>query len=348
LNGFESVEYINNSPDTLRFLYFHLWPNAYSNNKTELARQIFSFKGKGKLFNDPELRGYIDSLDFEADGQTVQWNILTGVPDICRIILNTPLKHGDTLLITTPFHVKIPKGVSSRLGHIGESYQISQWYPKPAVYDRYGWHQMPFLDQGEFYSEFGSFDVSITLPANYIVGATGNLQNEDEKELLDFISADTSWMKTPEYGLGFPPSSKDMKTIRYTGNQIHDFAWFADKRFHVLKGKVKLPDSGREVTTWAMFTNLDAQLWEDAISYINNAIWYFSRWIGDYPYDNFTAVQSALSSGSGMEYPGLTVIGTAEDSYMLALLLVEKYIESIQMGRGRWFSMRLKCIFWRL
>jgi len=65
LYGFESVDYINNSPDTLRFLYFHLWPNAYSNNNTELARQIFSMNGKTKLFSDPDLRGFIDSLDNE-------------------------------------------------------------------------------------------------------------------------------------------------------------------------------------------------------------------------------------------------------------------------------------------
>jgi hypothetical protein len=98
--------------------------------------------------------------------------------------LNKAIKSGDTIKIATPFHVKIPKGVTSRLGHIGESYQISQWYPKPAVYDNTGWHQMSYQDQGEFYSEFGSFDVSITLPANYIVGATGNLQNEQETEML--------------------------------------------------------------------------------------------------------------------------------------------------------------------
>jgi hypothetical protein len=318
LNGFESVEYINNSPDTLGFLYFHLWPNAYSSNKTELATELFRVNGKGKLFNDPELRGYIDSLDFEVEHNHVQWDLFPGLPDICKLILNEPLKPGDTIYITTPFHLKIPKGITSRLGHIGESYQISQWYPKPAVYDKSGWHQMPYLDQGEFYSEFGSFDVSITLPANYIVGATGNLQNEEEKKLLDRLSADTSWMKTPDYGgADFPPSSDQMKTLRYTENQVHDFAWFADKRFHVLKGKVKLPDSGREVTTWAMFTNQEAQLWKDAITYINNAIRNFSKWNGDYPYNAFTAIQSALTSGSGMEYPGLTVIGLAEDPYLL-------------------------------
>ena len=318
LIGFESVEYINNSPDTLGFLYFHLWPNAYSGNNTALAKEILNREGKSKLFNDPGLKGYIDSLNFEAGGQSITWNLLTGFPDICKLMLNKPLHPGDTINITTPFHLKIPKGVTSRLGHIGESYQISQWYPKPAVYDRSGWHQMPYLDQGEFYSEYGSFDVSITLPDNYIVGATGNLQNGEEKKWLDKLSADTAWLKIPDYlERDFPPSSNQMKTLRYTENNIHDFAWFADKRFHVLKGTVRLPESGREVTTWAMFTNQEAYLWKKAVSYINNALWYFSKWNGDYPYNNFTAIQSALNSGAGMEYPGLTVIGLAGDPYLL-------------------------------
>ena len=318
LNGFESVEYINNSPDTLGFLYFHLWPNAYSVNSTELAKELIKRDGKSKLFNDPELRGYIDSLNFDVAGQSIKWNLLTGFPDICKLLLNKPLKPGDTIYITTPFHVKIPKGVTSRLGHIGESYQISQWYPKPAVYDNSGWHQIPYLDQGEFYSEYGNFDVRITLPANYVVGATGNLQNTEEKNWLDKLASDTAWMKIPDYvSEDFPLSSKQMKTLRYTENNIHDFAWFADKRFHVLKGNVRLPGSGRDVTTWAMFTNQEAYLWEKAVSYENSALWYFSKWNGDYPYNTFTAVQSALNSGAGMEYPGLTVIGLANDPYLL-------------------------------
>jgi hypothetical protein len=325
LSGNESVEYINNSPDTLGFLYFHLWPNGYSGNKTQLADQLFRFNGKSKLFSDPELNGYIDSLNFEASGLTLQWNKLPGLPDICKVVLNSPLKPGDTIILTTPFHVKIPKGVSSRLGHIGESYQISQWYPKPAVYDKSGWHQMPYLDQGEFFSEFGSFDVSITLPENYTVGATGDLRNEEEMKRLEAISAETSRMETIySPNNSFPPSSARMKTLRYKQNNIHDFAWFADKRFHVLKGKLTLPGSDREITTWIMFTNQEAQLWVNAISYVNNAIWYFSKWIGDYPYNSFTAVQSALTSGAGMEYPGLTVIGTAGDPYLLDQVLAHE------------------------
>jgi hypothetical protein len=318
LYGSESLEYINNSPDTLGFLYFHLWPNAYSSNNTELGKELFRRDGKSKLFNDPELRGYIDSLNFGVEGQHIKWYLLEGYPDICKLILNNPLRPGDSINITTPFHLKIPEGVTSRLGHIGESYQISQWYPKPAVYDRSGWHQMPYLDQGEFYSEFGSFDVSITLPVNYVVGATGTLQNEEEKQWLNKLSADTAWLRIPDYvNLDFPPSSKEMKTLRFTESNIHDFAWFADKRFHVLKGKVKLPESGREVTSWAMFTNEEAYLWRKSVSYINNALLYFSKWNGDYPYNNFTAVQSAINAGSGMEYPELTVIGLAGDPYLL-------------------------------
>ena len=124
LRAFETVEYINNAPDTLGFLFYHLWPNAYSSNNTELARQIFSQKGKEKLFHDPALNGTIDSLDFRVDGQHVQWNLIPGSPDICQIILDKPLNPGDTIHVSTPFRVKIPGGgVTSRLGHIGESYK---------------------------------------------------------------------------------------------------------------------------------------------------------------------------------------------------------------------------------
>ena len=281
-------------------------------------KQIFSVQGKEKLFNDYELRGFIDSLDFKVNNKPVQWDLLPGQPDICKVLLNTLLGPGDTIVITTPFHVKIPKGVTSRLGHIGESYQISQWYPKPAVYDKSGWHQMPYLDQGEFYSEFGSFDVSITLPENYSVGATGDLQTEKEKERLNSLAADQPWLNSVGDETDFfPPSSTHFKTLRFTGNEIHDFAWFADKRFHIIKGSVQLPESGKTVSTMVMFTNQQKNLWKDALEYVNNSILYFSDLIGDYPYNSFTAVQSALTAGAGMEYPGITVIGYAEDAYSL-------------------------------
>ena len=329
LSAFETLEYINKSADTLQFLYFHLWPNAYSGNNTALAKQLLHSHGKEKLFNDPQLNGSIDSLDFEVNGTPVEWSLLPSQPDICRLLLNKPLSPGQAIHITTPFRVKIPKGVTSRLGHIGESYQISQWYPKPAVYDKQGWHQMPYLDQGEFYSEFGDFDVSITLPENYTVGATGNLQNEKETQRLNKLAGDVTWLsRLGKRDSSFPASSEKMKTLRYTQARVHDFAWFADKRFHVLKGRIKLPVSGREVTTWVMFTNQEANLWLNAINYVDSAIVYFSKLVGDYPYDNYTAIQSALNAGVGMEYPGITVIGLAENDYALDEVITHEIAHS--------------------
>lgn len=310
LKGYETVEYINNSPHKLDTLYFHLWPNAYSSNNTDLAKQLFRLGGKQKLFNNEASRGFIDSLDFTVQGMQMKWEYLPGQPDICRILLPYALAPGDTIAISTPFRIKMPEGNISRMGYNEEAYQVSQWYPKPAVYDKNGWHPMPYLDQGEYYSEFGSFDVEITLPVDYVVASSGNLVTENEKLWLETTAS--SWPQ---------PESLDrtgkVKTLRYEGSGIHDFAWVASKRFRVVTGKINLPQSGREVTTMAVFTGRQAWLWEKAIEYMNRSILHFSDWIGDYPYDAFTAVQCGLAAGSGMEYPGLAVIGFAQDAYSL-------------------------------
>ena len=329
LSAYEEVQYINHSPDTLRVLYFHLWPNAYSDNDTPLARQIFSFNGKQKLFKDPELRGFIDSLDFRINDLPVSWKLLPDQPDVSEIKLNSPLPPGGEILITTPFHVKIPKGVTSRLGHIGPTYQITQWFPKPAVYDRNGWHPISYLDQGEFYSEFGDFDVRITLPEHYTVAASGDLQDSTELARLDSLAADTDWKSIRMLGkTKHVPLSTTTKTLHYRGENMHDFAWFADRQFNVMKGMIKLPESGREVTTWVMLTARQSRLWQKALIYTNQAIMDFSNMIGDYPYNSFTLVQSPLSAGLGMEYPGLAVIGPTKNARTLENVITHEIAHS--------------------
>ena len=230
------------------------------------------------------------------------------------------MKSGQSIKVATPFKVKIPSGDISRMGYVGESFQITQWYPKPAVFDQNGWHQMPYLTQGEFYSEYGTFDVSITLPTNYVVCATVDLQTESEIEFLN-VMAEKSQAKLDkadgDFNKGgsssFPASDSTLKTIRYTQKDIHDFAWFADKRFEVLKGEVELPNSGRKVTSWAMFVPHHTELWSNAIEYLNDATFYYSKWNGDYPYNHVTAVDGTISAGGGMEYPNITVIGNASN-----------------------------------
>lgn len=317
LSAFGSIQYINNSPDDLKSLYFHLWPNAYSGNKTALSLQLASTMGRHKLFSNEYSRGYIDSIDFKVNGEPIKWNYVDNQPDICILYLSHPLASGDTILISTPFHVKIPGGSISRAGHTGQSYQISQWFPKPAVYDMHGWHQMSYLDQGEFYSDYGRFDVSITLPSDYIVGATGELKNQDEIEWLDAIASDTSWMTREYYGTGLPSRQGQFKTLHFTRENTHDFAWFADRNFHILKKRIELPASGDEVIAYMLFSDKQSHLWRNAPEYVQRAIRFFSEKIGDYPYKTFTAIQTSLAAGAGMEYPGLAVIGSTEDAYSL-------------------------------
>lgn len=325
LHGFITIQYTNNAPDALNELYFHLWPNAYSSLKTAFARQKFNQGSTDFYYGELKDRGYIDSIAFEIEGQAVAHQLDAEHPDIAYLKLDQPIASGATVTIKTPFRVKVPRSVS-RLGHVGTSYQITQWYPKPAVYDANGWHAMPYLDQGEFYSEFGRFDVTITLPANYVVGATGTLTTESERAFLaEQVAKTNAWFadSTRESSVAFPPSASELKTIHYTADRVHDFAWFADKRFLVQQSSVTLA-SGHEVTTWAMFTPQEASLWRDATMYLDRSVAYYSERIGEYPYPQATAVQSALSAGAGMEYPMITVIGQAGSAKSLDIVITHE------------------------
>ena len=195
---------------------------------------------------------------------------------------------------------------------------------KTCSYDLGGWHQMPYLDQGEFYSEFGDFDVKITLPENYIVGASGNLVTKSEIKFIDSLAENGKENPVLWNFKGYPESSRKLKTIEYELKNAHDFAWFADKRFKVQKGSITLPHSFKKVTTWIMYTPEEADLWKGAVTYVNDAVKYYSLWNGDYPYDNCTAVQSALSAGGGMEYPTITVIGSSQNNLILEQVIMHE------------------------
>ena len=324
LNGMEYIDYTNNSPNDLGFIWFHLWPNAYKDNSTALCKQKVENGSTSLYYASENERGNINGLNFKVDGKIVRWDYNPEHIDICKLILNKPIRAGESIRITTPFFVKIPDAKFSRLGHVDQSYMITQWYPKPAVYDNDGWHPMPYLDQGEFYSEFGSFDVSITLPSNYTVGATGDLQNIGEINRLNQLAKATDTITKFSDDLSFPLSDLTTKTLRYTQNNIHDFGWFADKRFHVLKGEVEVPHTKEKVTLWTMFTNNEADLWKNSIEYMHDAVYYYSLWNGDYPYKQCTAVDGTISAGGGMEYPNVTVIGKSATAYLLEEVIMHE------------------------
>lgn len=333
ISAFQQIKYVNNSSQSLGFIYFHLWPNAYKNNSTALAKQLLRQGNTELYYSKPHERGFIDSLDFRVNGKTVTWELDKEHIDICKVILNEPLQASDSIVITTPFFLKIPDAKFSRLGHTGQAYYITQWYPKPAVFDNRGWHPMPYLDQGEFYSEYGSFDVSVTLPDNYVLCATGDrVFNPDEEDFLKKRIEETSReVQRIEAGGAettkesfVPVSSKLVKTIQFKQTQVHDFAWFADKRFYVMRSDFQLPKSEAPVTAWTYFTPENARLWKDAINYVKRSTLFYSKCVGEYPYRNVSAVDGNIMAGGGMEYPNITVIGEASSAMELDMVITHE------------------------
>ncbi len=298
LKGFETIVYLNNSPNSLSEIFMHLWPNGYKNRNTAYAKQDLENGNTSFYFAEESDRGYIDSLNFLINQEKVRWEYTSQI-DIARITLNQPLKPGESLTISTPFMVKLPK-VFSRLGVENGHYCITQWYPKPAVYDINGWNPMPYLNQGEFYSEFGKFDVKITVPKNLVLAATGEVQDLTEKEW---------WRKLKEEKNAPHPSKTDTKTLHFIQDNVHDFAWFANKNYRVDFDTVTL-NNNQKVETWIFaVTKKDAP---KGIEHLNDGVKYYSDKVGNYPYSIAQVVITPLEAGGGMEYPTITNCGSID------------------------------------
>ncbi|MFT3844879.1 MAG: M1 family metallopeptidase [Lacibacter sp.] len=315
LDGFEKIEYINNSPDTLRFIWFHLWPNAYRTDKTAFSDQLLQNGRTDFYFSKKEDRGYINRLDFRVNNVLAETEDHPQHIDIIKVVLPQPLAPGNKIELTTPFHVQLPKNFS-RGGHVGQTYQVTQWYPKPAVYDNTGWHPMPYLDQGEFYSEFGRYEVKVTVPKSYVVLSSGELQNENEKKWLQ-QRAGFSMQKEPAKKIQAKPSSKKpiqtsskkqepAKTLIFKQNNIHDFAWFAGKKYIVNFDTLVL--NNRTIEIYSAYTEKGKQVWRNSTQMIKDAIVFRSKIIGEYQYNIASAVEAKMGFEGGMEYPCITSI----------------------------------------
>lgn len=329
LDGFVKMDYHNNSPDTLYFIWIHLWPNAFKNDRTAFTDQDLENGSTDFYFSNNDKRGYINRLDFKVNGEVAKTNDHPQHQDIIKLILPKPIAPKSSAKIETPFHVKLPYNFS-RGGHIDQAYHITQWYPKPAVYDKKGWHPMPYVDQGEFYAEFGNFEVQITLPENYVVAATGDLQNESEKTWLKnrkLFTKESKPKNKTQASFGpkkkesiepVVPSSAKTKTLQYKQSNVHDFAWFADKTYSVKTDTLQLP-SGKIIIANAFFYSEHNETWQNSITMIKRAILTKSKWLGEYPYNVVSVVDGG--NGGGMEYPTITLLDDGGSEKMLDFVI---------------------------
>ena len=281
LEGNLEMLYTNHAPDTLHFLWIELYPNAYKNDKTAFTDQQLENGSTAFYFSEDNQRGYINRLNFKVDGMAASTLDHPVHQDIIKLLLPQPLAPGKQCHIETPFNVKLPLAFS-RSGVIGNSYQIRQWYPKPGVYDKHGWHEIPYLDQGEFYSEFGNYKVSITTPDSFLVAATGNLKNTSKQ-----------------------PNSI---TRYYEQNKVHDFAWFASPDFLIKEDTLQL--ASHTVKLNAFYYPKNEKIWAHSIAMMKDAVRTKSKWLGEYPYDAVTVVDKKGMNDGGMEYPTITLVST--------------------------------------
>ncbi|MBA2501021.1 MAG: M1 family metallopeptidase [Chitinophagaceae bacterium] len=326
LDGFERIVYTNHSPDTLHFIWFHIWPNAFKNDRTAFSEQLLKNGNTAFYFSAKEDKGYINRLEFKINDITAQTEDHPEHIDIIKVMLPVPLLPGNSVEITTPFHIKLPYNFS-RGGHVDQQYQVTQWYPKPAVYDAHGWHPMPYLDQGEFYNEFGNYDVRITLPADYVVAATGVLQDEKEKHwMLNREAPKNEINKSLRLPKGNvtgqkleAPISTSFKTLHFKQENVTDFAWVAST--HLIVKNLSVPLNNKNVEAFIFFPPGDEDLWKNSFETIANTLTTRSQWIGEYPYQTVNIVSGPQGFTGGMEYPGFTIISGIQDSSTLAMLI---------------------------
>jgi hypothetical protein len=325
ITGFETIVYKNNSPATLDFIWFHIWPNAYKTETTAMAQQIKKDTARSLKKKDFGI-GSIDGLSFTINDKPAKTEPHPNPQyiDVIKLVLNQPLLPGDSIRIATPFTVKLPP-YFSRSGYADGQFMACQWFPKPAVYDKNGWHEFPYLDMGEFYSEYASFSVSITLPSDYVVGATGVLQTKEELDAYKKTGAanvaDRKGKRTPY----IPAIKGGKKTLSYYASQVPDFAWFAGKDFVIQYDTVRL-HTGKIIDAFSYYHDKKVTLWNKSIDFIKDGVRKYSEWVGEYAYPVVQVVEGpANNSSGGMEYPMITLITSpdAKDERLDAVIAHE-------------------------
>ena len=307
LDGSLSVVYTNNSPDTLREVFFHLYANAFQPGSMmdERALTIHTAPVYDRIHKLPESewgKYWIDSVNvapppFQGGGggwSNASFEI-TGT--IMSVALAKPLAPGDSVLIFFPFREQIPRQIrrSGWMSSDGVEYSMSQWYPKICEYDFEGWHHQEYISR-EFYGVWGDFNVELTLPSRFTVGSTGECLNPNEVgHGYDQIATGK------KEGIAEPGFNEGMTTWKFHASPVHDFAWVADD------------DYIHEWTTWndsvtvhAFYKTWVQKWWQkSALAYSIHALSTYSELYGPYAYRNFSCT---MAGDGGMEYPQLIMI----------------------------------------
>jgi hypothetical protein len=309
ITGRETIHYQNNSPDQLTYLWLHLEQNICSPSSvtSKLNQPPLVFQGTAFDFSCKGFPG-----GFTLERVAVGGRALTPMVDgtIMRLDLPTPLAAGASLDLEIDWRFPVPEYGAGRMGRDGPLYEIAQWYPRVAVYDDVrGWNHEPFIGAGEFYLEYGRFDVSLTVPATYVVAATGQLQNPEQvltaaqrERLARAATSEAPVAVITAAEVGTPasrPATSGTLTWRFSADNVRDFAFAAAPNW-------QWDASGYNGILIHTLYRATAPLWAaEANKIARAAIAHFSeKWL-PYPYPHATTVEGPIE---GMEYPMLVFV----------------------------------------
>lgn len=306
--GKQELVYTNNSPDTLRRVFYHLYPNAFQPG-SEMDARIQSIADpdgrmvtKTKTADGKEIKesriaklkpdeiGFLKISNFKQDGISA---VAKEVGTVLEVTLAQPLLPGKSTTFTLDFDGQVPVQIrrSGRNNKEGVALSMTQWYPKIAEFDFEGWHADPYIGR-EFHGVWGNFEVKITIDKDYILGGTGYLQNGNE---IGYNYQDNG------ITVAIPRKQKTL-TWHFVAPNVHDFAWAADKEYiHDV-----LPTDFGTTLHFLYKNNLKiTDMWKQAEPKTVQLMQYYNKIVGSYPYKQYTVIQGG---DGGMEYAMCTLV----------------------------------------
>ena len=336
LSGRMRLHYRNRSPATLDSLYFHLELNAFRPNSAWAQRELqFDERRFQDLSADEHAFERLRSV--RVNGSAVQPHF-RGVPDstVVAVALPRPLAPGDSVSVVIDWDARLST-LPRRQGRRGRHHDFAQWYPRIAVYDHTGWATRPLLPQGEFYGEYGTFDVTLDLAEDQVVAATGvPISGEPGWAAAKASSSPDPDYQRDAYGnvgrapaLGFLPATAERgrKRIRWHARDVHHFAWSTDPDYIYEGGRVG------DTPIHVLYQPGDTA-WDNGVvvERTAEAIRFFEDLFGPYVWPQITNLHRIESGGT--EFPMMIMDGSASEG-LIVHEIAHQWVHGI-FGNNEW------------
>ncbi|WP_160647878.1 M1 family metallopeptidase [Chengkuizengella marina] len=350
LLGSQKLTWINPGEQPVNEMYFHLYPNAFQSKKTS-----FIIESGGSLRNDDMKEDSFGSMSIHTirlnNGTELSQQTFFIQPDdqnpndytLMGLKLPKSVLPGEKITLHMTFTVQLPY-VFARMGYAGDFIMAGQWFPKVAAYEvtgmrgrkTEGWDLHQYHGNSEFYANFGTYDVNITVPSNYIVAATG--VEIDKTETSMDRTKNQSMIGTIDHSKGQNlQEDNNSKNYHFKAADVHDFAWSASPQFKVIEDTYR-SENNRDVTIKLYLDPLHSDLTERYLYAAKSALNNFTDWYGEYPYPTLSIVvpPNGANGAGGMEYPTLVTSWSASEKQKDSSL--ERVIIH-EIGHQFWYGM---------